>query len=57
MEKQLPKVQELFAEAFIELQKDIGEESARAFQSVATAEDPLAILLGSTAPSYDAKIS
>ncbi|KAL7441366.1 hypothetical protein ACHAXH_006930 [Discostella pseudostelligera] len=57
MEKQLPKVQELFAEAFIELQKDIGEESARAFHSVATAEDPLAILLGSTAPSYDAKIS
>lgn len=53
MEKQLPKVQELFAEAFVELQKDIGEESARAFQSVATAEDPLALLLGSTA-SHDA---
>jgi hypothetical protein len=51
MEKQLPNVQELFAEAFVELQKDIREESARTFQSVATAEDPLAILLGSTSSS------
>jgi hypothetical protein len=57
MEKQLPNVQELFAEAFVELQKEIDEESARAFQSVATAEDPLAILLGSTASSRDANLS
>jgi len=51
MSQQLPKVQELFAEAFLELQKDIGEESARAFQSTATADDPLALLLDSTAPA------
>ena len=57
MEKQLPNVQELFAEAFVELQKDIREESARAFQSVATAEDPLAILLGSSSSSHDATIT
>ncbi len=57
MEKQLPNMQELFAEAFVELQKDIREESARAFQSVATAEDPLAILLGSTSSSHKANIT
>ena len=45
MEKQLPQVQEIFAEAFIELQKDISEESARSFQLTATADDPLALLL------------
>ena len=49
--QQLPKAQELFAEAFVELQKDIGEESARAFQTAATADDPLALLLDSTAPA------
>ena len=51
MEKQLPKVQELFAEAFIELQKEIGEESARAFKSASTADDPLALLLDPTGAS------
>ena len=51
MDKQLPGVQELFAEAFIELQKEIGEESARFFQSAANADDPLAMLLDdSTTP-------
>ena len=51
MEKQLPKVQELFAEAFIELQKEIGEESARAFKSASTADDPLALLMDPTGAS------
>lgn len=55
---QLPKVQELFAEAFIELQKDIGEESARAFQTASAAEDPLALLLDATAaPASHSAIS
>jgi hypothetical protein len=45
MEKQLPQVQEIFAEAFIELQKDISEESARSFQLTVAADDPLALLL------------
>jgi len=51
MEKQLPQVQEIFAEAFIELQKDIGEESARSFQLTASADDPLALLLDDRATS------
>lgn len=51
MEKQLPQVQEIFAEAFIELQKDIGEESARSFQLTAAADDPLALLLDDRATS------
>lgn len=51
MERQLPKVQEIFAEAFTQLQKDIGEESARAFRSASAADDPLGMLLSSTAPS------
>ena len=45
MKRQLPKVQELFAEAFVELQAEIGEESARAFQKAHDAVDPLADLL------------
>ena len=49
IQHQLPKVQELFSEAFIDLEKEIREESARRFQS--EAEDPLAALLDSTAPS------
>lgn len=48
LEKQLPQVQELFAEAFLELQREIGEESARSFQLAATADDPLALLLNSS---------
>jgi len=51
MDRQLPKVQELFAEAFIELQREIGEESARIFQSAASSEDPLALLLDPAATS------
>ncbi|KAL9185424.1 hypothetical protein ACHAXT_003201 [Thalassiosira profunda] len=46
MDGQLPKVQDLFAEAFIDLQKEIGEESARQFQSAAKSDDPLGVLLG-----------
>lgn len=57
MDQQLPEVQELFAEAFIELQREIGEESARVFQSAANAEDPLALLLDATAPSASASRS
>lgn len=51
MDEQLPQVQEIFAEAFIELQKDIGEESARSFQLTAAADDPLALLLDDRATS------
>jgi hypothetical protein len=40
------QVQDIFAEAFTELQKDIREESARVFKSAANSDDPLAILLG-----------
>lgn len=45
MNRQLPKVQEIFAEAFVELRAEIGEESARAFQKSNNADDPLAGLL------------
>lgn len=47
MSKQLPKVQDLFAEAFVELRAEVGEESARAFQKTKhyNADDPLASLL------------
>lgn len=43
--EQLPHVQEIFAEAFTELQKEIREESARVFKSAANSDDPLAMLL------------
>jgi uncharacterized protein (DUF924 family) len=45
--QQLPQVQEIFAEAFTELQKAIREESARLFKSAANSDDPLAMLLDS----------
>ena len=45
LNRQLPKVQEIFAEAFVELRAEIGEESARAFQKSSNADDPLAGLL------------
>mmetsp|Transcript_285 Transcript_285/g.535 ORF Transcript_285/g.535 Transcript_285/m.535 type:complete len:327 (-) Transcript_285:22-1002(-) len=46
LKKQLPNVQELFAEAFVELRTEIGEASARAFQNTKNnADDPLASLL------------
>ena len=46
MKRQLPLVQEIFAEAFVELRGEIGEESARAFQNTKiNADDPLASLL------------
>ncbi len=49
MKKQLPAVQEIFAEAFVELRTDIGEASARAFQQTKNnADDPLAGLLSAT---------
>lgn len=43
---QLPDQQQLFAEAFVQLQRELQEESARAFaaSSAAAADDPLAIL-------------
>lgn len=40
--QQLPYMQKLFSEAFLELQKEIGEESARSFRE--TSSDPLSIL-------------
>ena len=44
---QLPAVQEVFAEAFVDLQRQLGEESAMAFSGVAAnpTDDPLAALL------------
>jgi hypothetical protein len=45
-DSQLPYVQELFSEAFTELQKDISTESAKSFQSmVERGNDPLSILM------------
>mmetsp|Transcript_22132 Transcript_22132/g.36184 ORF Transcript_22132/g.36184 Transcript_22132/m.36184 type:complete len:321 (+) Transcript_22132:70-1032(+) len=53
MKKQLPAVQELFAEAFVELRTDIGEASARAFQQTKhNADDPLASLLTDAPSSF-----
>lgn len=49
--QQLTKVQEIFAEAFIELQKEIREESARVFQSAFDSDDPLAMLLETNSSS------
>lgn len=51
--KQLPAVQELFAEAFVELRTEIGEASARAFQHTKNnnADDPLAGLLSNGSSS------
>lgn len=42
VDEQLPPMQELFSEAFVQLQQELSEESARAFQK--NAHDPLAIL-------------
>jgi hypothetical protein len=43
------QVQDIFAEAFTELQKEIREESARVFRSAANSDDPLAMLLDGNA--------
>eukprot|EP00536_Pseudo-nitzschia_multiseries_P015219 jgi/Psemu1/217221/e_gw1.841.6.1 len=43
--KQLPAIQRLFSECFLELQQELSEESARAFQK--QKRDPLATMLGS----------
>jgi len=42
LDKQLPAIQELFADAFVQLQQELSEESARSF--AANQHDPLAIL-------------
>mmetsp|Transcript_19435 Transcript_19435/g.45086 ORF Transcript_19435/g.45086 Transcript_19435/m.45086 type:complete len:356 (-) Transcript_19435:1075-2142(-) len=42
--KQLPAIQKLFSECFLELQKELAEESVRAFKKQKS--DPLAIMLG-----------
>ena len=55
MERQLPEAQSRFAEAFVALQRDIGEEAERAFRSASAADDPLASLLTSTAPAASAR--
>ena len=53
MKKQLPAVQELFAEAFVELRTEIGEASARAFQQTkSNADDPLASILTDAPSSF-----
>ena len=53
MKKQLPAVQELFAEAFVELRTEIGEASARAFQQTKNnSDDPLASLLTDAPSSF-----
>ncbi len=41
--KQLPQIQQLFSECFLELQQEISEESARAFQK--QKKDPLASMM------------
>ena len=43
-ETQLLSIQELFSQAFIELQKDVAEESARSFNQMKNSSDPLSIL-------------
>jgi hypothetical protein len=45
IEDQMPHVQEIFADAFLELQNDIVEEMARSFRVASTSDDPLALLL------------
>ncbi|GKY95808.1 hypothetical protein MPSEU_000541500 [Mayamaea pseudoterrestris] len=42
LEKQLPTMQSLFADVFVEVKQELSEEAARSFQ--ATAHDPLAII-------------
>lgn len=48
---QLPDMQQLFSEAYLELAKEIGEETARAFQTQRNSVDPLAALLHPTTSS------
>jgi hypothetical protein len=55
--QQLPQVQDIFAEAFIDVQKEIREESARVFQSAANSDDPLAMLLDSNTSSQPRRSS
>ena len=45
LDKQLPAIQKLFSEAFLELQQELSEESVRAFRQQKS--DPLASLLSS----------
>jgi len=42
LDKQLPEMQEMFADVFVELQQELSEEAARAFD----AKDPLGAVLG-----------
>merc|ERR1712127_661903 len=44
LEPQMPLVQDLFAQAFTELQKEIAEESALYYNKMAHLSDPLSIL-------------
>lgn len=55
--QQLPQVQEIFAEAFTELQTEIREESARAFKTAASSDDPLAELLDGNSTTQPRKPS
>lgn len=57
IERQLPSVQELFAEAFVALRREVGEASARAYEKAAGAEDPLAALLDANAAPSSAAAS
>jgi len=43
-DKQLPAIQDLFAQSFIELQKEIAEESARSYNRMSKSNDPLSLL-------------
>lgn len=56
MKKQLPYIQELFSEAFMDLQKDIATESAKSFnRMMKCANDPLSILTDNAAKSKKKK--
>ena len=55
--EQLPQVQDIFADAFTELQKEIREESARVLKSAASSADPLAMLLDTNVVSTQTRRS
>jgi len=54
---QFPDTQEIFAEAFTDLQREIREESARVYKSAANSDDPLATLLDSNASTRPGRSS
>lgn len=49
LDEQLPPLQQMFSEVYVELQRELSEESAKAFQK--QKKDPLAMLLNKNVPS------